>query len=123
MGGRLLEGPTLVGRALDWRDELGRWLKPFVDRLGHKARRRMCPLYVSGLQMLLTLVPDPRGGPSATRTRTADSQTPAAMKWCKACAVPAANRRMTPARVTASATSGSTVAAPTRRHWIRTTSR
>src|SRR2546429_9757812 len=49
MGGRPLEGPTMVGRALDWNDELGRWLKPFVDRLGHKARRRMCPLYVSGL--------------------------------------------------------------------------
>src|SRR6478672_8627905 len=49
MGGRLLEGPTMVGRASDWRDELGRWLKPFLDRLGHKARRQMCPLYVSGL--------------------------------------------------------------------------
>lgn len=36
-------------RTLDWRAELGRWLKPFLDRLGHKARRRMCPLYVSGL--------------------------------------------------------------------------
>ena len=24
-------------------------LKPFLDRLGHKSRRRMCPLYVSGL--------------------------------------------------------------------------
>src|SRR5215831_7379571 len=44
-----LEGPTMVGRTLDWKDELGRWLKPFLDRLGHKARRRMCPLYVSGL--------------------------------------------------------------------------
>ncbi len=49
MGGRPLEGPTMVGRALDWNEELGRWLKPFVDRLGHRARRRMCPLYVSGL--------------------------------------------------------------------------
>jgi SRSO17 transposase len=49
MGGRLLEGPTMVGRTLDWQDELGRWLKPFLDRLGHKARRRMCPFYVSGL--------------------------------------------------------------------------
>jgi SRSO17 transposase len=39
----------MVGRTLDWKDELGRWLKPFLDRLGHKARRRMCPLYVSGL--------------------------------------------------------------------------
>src|SRR5438270_1357104 len=49
MGGRPLEGPTMVGRRLDWNDELGRWLKPFVERLGHRARRRMCPLYVSGL--------------------------------------------------------------------------
>jgi SRSO17 transposase len=49
MGGRLLEGPTMVGGILDWKDDLGRWLKPFLDRLGHKARRRMCPLYVSGL--------------------------------------------------------------------------
>ena len=32
-----------------WEDEAGRWLKPFLDRLGHKARLRMCPLYVSGL--------------------------------------------------------------------------
>src|SRR5256885_14576904 len=48
MGGRPLEGPTMVGRTLDWNEELGR-LKPFVDRLGHRARRRMCPLYVSGL--------------------------------------------------------------------------
>ena len=33
----------------NWEDELGGWLKPFLDRLGHKARRRMCPLYVAGL--------------------------------------------------------------------------
>ena len=39
----------MVRRTSDWRDELGRWLKPFLDRLGHKARRHMCPLYVSGL--------------------------------------------------------------------------
>jgi len=39
----------MVGRTLDWQDELGCWLKPFLDRLGHKARRRMCPFYVSGL--------------------------------------------------------------------------
>jgi len=39
----------MVGRTLDWKAELGRWLKPFLDRLGHKARRQMCPLYVSGL--------------------------------------------------------------------------
>lgn len=39
----------MVGSTSDWRGELGRWLKPFLDRLGHKARRYMCPLYVSGL--------------------------------------------------------------------------
>lgn len=33
----------------EWEDELGRWLKPFLDRLGHKTRQRMCPLYVAGL--------------------------------------------------------------------------
>src|SRR5689334_8960389 len=33
----------------DWKGELGGFLKPFLDRLGHKTRRRMCPLYVSGL--------------------------------------------------------------------------
>src|SRR6266566_2154100 len=49
MGGRLLEGPTMVGRTSDWKEELRRFLKPFLDRLGHKARRQMCPLYVSGL--------------------------------------------------------------------------
>jgi len=32
-----------------WEDELARWLEPFLDCLGHKARRRMCPLYVAGL--------------------------------------------------------------------------
>src|SRR6267143_1633298 len=49
MGGRLLEGPTMFGRTSDWKKELGHFLKPFLDRLGHKARRQMCPLYVSGL--------------------------------------------------------------------------
>ena len=39
--------PWLAGRW--WKEELGRWLKPFLDRLGHKARRQMSPLYVSGL--------------------------------------------------------------------------
>src|SRR5258708_3455928 len=35
--------------AADWTDDLERWLGPFLNRLGHKARRRMCPLYVAGL--------------------------------------------------------------------------
>ncbi len=39
----------MVGRMSDWQDELERWLMPFLSRLGHKTRRRMCPLYVSGL--------------------------------------------------------------------------
>ena len=39
----------MVSTKSKWEDELGRWLKPFLDRLGHKARRRMCPLYISGL--------------------------------------------------------------------------
>jgi hypothetical protein len=33
----------------DWGDRLGRWLAPFVERFGHKAWRRMGPLYVAGL--------------------------------------------------------------------------
>jgi len=33
----------------DWRGELSDWLAPFLAKLGHKARRRMCPLYVAGL--------------------------------------------------------------------------
>lgn len=33
----------------DWRAELGKWLGPFLEALGHPARRAMCPLYVAGL--------------------------------------------------------------------------
>ncbi|WP_430642566.1 IS701 family transposase [Bradyrhizobium frederickii] len=33
----------------EWEDEPERWLKPLLDRLGHKTRRQMCPLYVAGL--------------------------------------------------------------------------
>jgi SRSO17 transposase len=39
----------MVSTTSNWEDELERWLKPFLDHLGHKARRRMCPLYVAGL--------------------------------------------------------------------------
>ena len=35
------------GMTSDWKDELERFLKPFLDRLGHKARRQMCPLVVA----------------------------------------------------------------------------
>jgi hypothetical protein len=34
----------MVGTTSDWEDELGRWLEPFLERLGHG-----CPLYVAGL--------------------------------------------------------------------------
>src|SRR5487761_2000642 len=40
-----LGGLTMAG----WEDELERWLMPFLDRLGHKTRQRMCPLYIAGL--------------------------------------------------------------------------
>jgi SRSO17 transposase len=33
----------------DWRAALASWLSPFLQHLGHKARRRMCPVYVAGL--------------------------------------------------------------------------
>ena len=39
----------MVDRPSNWKEELARWLEPFLDCLGHKARRRMCPLYVAGL--------------------------------------------------------------------------
>jgi len=32
-----------------WNAELTDWLKPFVEKLGHKKRRQMCSLYVAGL--------------------------------------------------------------------------
>jgi SRSO17 transposase len=39
----------MVVTTSDWEDELGRWLEPFLERLGHRSRQRMCPLYVAGL--------------------------------------------------------------------------
>src|SRR3974377_168752 len=46
MGGRPPEGLTMRS---DWQKELGRFFNPFLVRLGHKAGRQMCPLYVRGL--------------------------------------------------------------------------
>src|SRR3974377_1641464 len=46
MCGRAPEGLTMRS---DWQKELGHFLNPFLARLGHKARRQMCPLYVRGL--------------------------------------------------------------------------
>jgi hypothetical protein len=33
----------------DGSEDFAQWLRPFLARLGHKARRRMCPLYLEGL--------------------------------------------------------------------------
>ena len=53
----------------DWQEEVRRWLAPFLGHLGHKARRRMCPLYVAGL-----IGPGERKSvqPMALRTAAAD---------------------------------------------------
>ena len=32
-----------------WQRDLDRWLTPFLDGLGNKTRRRMCPAYIAGL--------------------------------------------------------------------------
>src|SRR6478609_6411487 len=48
MGGRLLEGRPWWTRRRSGKTSLDAGLS-LLDRLGHKARRRMCPLYVSGL--------------------------------------------------------------------------
>ena len=39
----------MSGTQSGWSLELQSWLSPFLEKLGHRARRRMCPLYVSGL--------------------------------------------------------------------------
>jgi SRSO17 transposase len=39
----------IMARIEDWNAELLAWLSPFLEKLGHKARRQMCPLYVAGL--------------------------------------------------------------------------
>ena len=39
----------MMGTRSNWMPELQAWLSPFLEKLGHKARRKMCPLYVAGL--------------------------------------------------------------------------
>jgi SRSO17 transposase len=39
----------MVKAGSGWGIELEKWLQPFVERLGNKTRRRMCPAYVAGL--------------------------------------------------------------------------
>jgi SRSO17 transposase len=38
-----------MARTSNWNAELREWLSPFLEKLGHKTRRQMCPLYVAGL--------------------------------------------------------------------------
>jgi len=33
----------------DWQRDLERWLEPYLEDLGNKTRRRMCPAYIAGL--------------------------------------------------------------------------
>ena len=33
----------------NWKSDLERWLTPFLSAFRHKARARMCPVYVAGL--------------------------------------------------------------------------
>ena len=33
----------------DWQGDLKRWLAPYLEGLGNKTRRRMCPAYIAGL--------------------------------------------------------------------------
>ena len=35
--------------ALEWEEELERWLAPFLGRLRRKAQRRWAPVYLKGL--------------------------------------------------------------------------
>ena len=38
-----------MAHAAEWHADLACWLEPFLERLGHKVRRRMCPFYITGL--------------------------------------------------------------------------
>jgi SRSO17 transposase len=39
----------MAGHPVNWQTDLEHWLEPFLARLSHPARRRMCPLYIAGL--------------------------------------------------------------------------
>ena len=58
----------MVHPGLDWSEELDRWLEPFIEALGHRTRRRMCPAYMRrgmtglALQVQQSLGRDPHAG-------------------------------------------------------------
>src|SRR5215467_10725609 len=35
--------------AVEWKQEFQKWLQPFLEALGHKARRKWAPMYLLGL--------------------------------------------------------------------------
>ena len=37
------------GAGSNWKQEIGRWMAPFLAALGHKGRRRWAPVYMEGL--------------------------------------------------------------------------
>ena len=53
MGRWLLQGRTMEWaagcRGVDWEEEFGRWLAPFLEALGDRRRQQWAPLYVRGL--------------------------------------------------------------------------
>lgn len=34
----------------DWHRDLEQWLEPYLQELGNKTLRRMCPAYIAGLR-------------------------------------------------------------------------
>src|SRR4028119_160250 len=44
-----MRAEAVMASDADWQGELEDWLRPFLEALGHPARRAMCPLYVAGL--------------------------------------------------------------------------
>ena len=36
----------MVGTTSDWEDELGRWLEPFLERLGHRTHALQQPIFL-----------------------------------------------------------------------------
>ena len=77
---------TLTGTVRDvasdgWREDLEKWLAPFLAELTHPAQRRMCPTYIAGL-----IGPGDRKSiqPLAARTEDAGYDGPP-IQWTPPC--------------------------------------
>lgn len=55
----------------NWQQEFARWVRPFLDALGHKARRRWAPVYLRGL-----IAPGERKSIQPLAARTAPTRYP-----------------------------------------------